>query len=589
MDREHRILYLNHTVPGRSVAEMVGTSALTYIPPQDHEGYRRVFDRAWSTGEVQVLEVRTISDFWWQTRFVPVREDGAVAYMLGASIDVSERKRAEQALRESESRLRHAISASGMGTWTWDRRTDRIVWDDMICQIFGIRLEDAPRGYEAYLATIHPDDRARVASALARYLETGLYEDLEHRLVRPDGEVRHVLAKATTTLDEEGRAVGFRGGVFDITSGKRMEAQLNQAHKMEAIGQLTAGIAHNFNNALSVIIHNAALCRDGASPELGEQLADIEYAGLRAAEMVRQMMVFARPDTNARKTAIDPIKSARRTVEMCRRTMDRRIVLDLESGVDIPPIHANAGQIEQVLLNICLNARDALESVPIEAPRIVIGVERRHDGDEVVIRVSDNGPGMTAEVCAHVFEPFFTTKEVGRGTGLGLAMAYAIVADHRGRIECQSRPGEGTSFEITLPAGEGAAHPSVIGEAITPRGGTETILLIDDDAPVRRALGEILQRDGYTVLEAPDGLTGLATFERELVRVDLVVLDRSMPGLPGEIVLERLASLDATVPIILLSGHPGDSSDRRHAAAILTKPTDRATLLRTVREALDRP
>ena len=594
MDREHRLLYLNHTVEGRELASIVGTSALAYIPPEDHASYQRLFDRAWTTGEVQGFEVRTISDFWWQTRFVPVKENGAVLFMVGTSIDVTERKRAEQALLESESRLRHAISASGMGTWTWDSRTDVVVWDDMICQIFGLRPDEAPRGYQGYMDLIHPDDRARVASSLAGFLETGIYDDLEHRLIRPDGEVRHVLAKATTIFNELRQPVGFRGGVFDITNGKRLEAQLNQAQKMEAIGQLTAGIAHNFNNALSVIINNAVLCREGANVEIGEQLADIEYAGMRAAEMVRQLMVFARPDTNARKMPIDPVKCARRTLEMCRRTMDRRIVLDLEVGgvldgdAAIPSIYANAGQVEQVLLNVCLNARDALEMARTPAPRIVIAVERRHGGEEVVIRIADNGPGMSDEVRLHVFEPFFTTKEVGRGTGLGLAMAYSIVADHQGRIECVSRPGEGTSFEIALPAANAMAITSSTNDVITPRGGGETILLIDDELSVRRALREILQRDGYTVLEAQDGLTGIATFEREVVRVDLIVLDRTMPGLPGQIVFERLSSLDSTTPIVLLDSDPDEIADRGRAAAILTKPTDRATLLRTVRDALDR-
>jgi CheY-like chemotaxis protein len=267
--------------------------------------------------------------------------------------------------------------------------------------------------------------------------------------------------------------------------------------------------------------------------------------------------------------------------------MDPRIVLELVAAADLPPVHANAGQIEQVLLNICLNARDALELGKTASPRIQILVDSPRP-DAARVRVADNGPGMAEEVRAHLFEPFFTTKEVGRGTGLGLAMAYSIVADHQGRIECRTRPGEGTSFEITLPAAEPADLTALGNEAGPARGGTETILLIDDDAPVRRALREILLRGGYGVLEASDGPAGIITFERECERIDLVVLDRSMPGLSGETVLARLDELGTGIPIVLLSGHPGAGGDGGRAAAVLTKPTDRPTLLRTVREVLDR-
>jgi two-component system, cell cycle sensor histidine kinase and response regulator CckA len=601
MDRQHTILYLNHTILGRDARDMVGTSALTYISTSERERYTEIFERVWATGEIQSFEVRTISELWWETRFVPVKEDGQVMFVLGTSADVSERRRAEEALLESESRLRHAISASGMGTWLWDGKKGHVVWDEALCRIFGIRVEDAPREMEGFFALVHPDDRARVMRTIGDQRESLVHEDLEHRVVRPDGEVRHVVSRGSTVFDPNGHAVGFRGGVFDVTTRKRLEAQLHQAQKMEAVGQLTAGIAHNFNNALSVIIHNAALCRDRADADTAEQLAEIEYAGKRAAEMVRQLMIFARSDSHARKTAIDLARSARRTLEMCRRTMNPRIVLELDAAADLPAVRANAGQIEQVLLNVCLNARDALEHAPTAAPRITIRVDAARP-DQVRVRIADNGPGMTEAVRAHLFEPFFTTKDVGRGTGLGLAMAYSIIADHQGRIECTTRPGEGSSFEITLPIADLCERDALGNEVGPARGGTETILLIDDDLPVRRALREILARGGYSVLEAGDGPAGIATFERECERIDLVVLDRSMPGPAGDVVLARLAEVDPTIPVVLLGGDPGaDGATGAVAAAgaatgdhgvrratVLTKPTDRPTLLRAVREVLDR-
>jgi len=284
---------------------------------------------------------------------------------------------------------------------------------------------------------------------------------------------------------------------------------------------------------------------------------------------------------------MDLVRSVRRTLEMCRRTMDPRIALELTTAAEVPSIEGNPGQIEQVLLNICLNARDAMESARTPLPRIAIHIEPAARADEVRIRITDNGPGMTEEIRARVFEPFFTTKDVGRGTGLGLAMAYSIIADHRGRIECETRPGQGATFEISLPVSPVDLPATTDGGGIV-RGGTETVLLIDDDNAVRRALREILSRSGYSVIEATDGANGVAVFEREQLRIDLVVLDRSMPKLSGDAVLERLEALEAEIPVILLSGHPGSAGGGGRSAAVLSKPTDRTTLLRTVREVLDR-
>jgi len=584
-DREHRILYMNHVVPGYEVSDVVGTNALTHVAPEDRGRYQEVYERAWTTGDSQTLTFKTVGDQYLETTFVPLKQGSRVVFMLGSNIDITERRHAEAALRESERRLRHAARASGMGTW--ELRRGQITWDDALCQIYGIRPEDAPRRIPEFLAMVHPEDREVVTRIVARHRETGVYDDFEHRLVRPNGEVRQVISRGTPIHDEEGYVIGFLGGVFDITARKRLEAQLNQAQKMEAVGQLTAGVAHNFNNALSVIIHNAALCRDGADAQTSEQLAEIEYAAQRAAEMVRQLMIFARSDSHARKAPMDLMRSVRRTIEMCRRTMDPRIVLDLTSAPDLPSIEGNAGQIEQVLLNVCLNARDALESARTPQPRIAVHVEPANP-DEVRIRITDNGPGISEEIRARVFEPFFTTKDVGRGTGLGLAMAYSIIADHRGRIDCDTMPGQGASFEIVLPVSSVEFLEDTDSGGVV-RGGSETVLLIDDDTSVRRALREILSRSGYSVIEAGDGESGVALFEREQLRVDLVVLDRSMPRLSGDGVLERIEALDTDIPVILLSGHPGSGGGGGRSAAVLSKPTDRLTLLRTVREVLDRP
>jgi signal transduction histidine kinase len=243
---------------------------------------------------------------------------------------------------------------------------------------------------------------------------------------------------------------GLRGGIFDITDRKRLEEQLRHVQKMEAVGQLTAGIAHNFNNLLSIVLPNVELCRAQAPAAIDGPLADIEHAAVRATELVRQLMRFARHEIGASKSEVDLAAIAQRTVSICRATFDRRISIELAAQQDLPPVLARAGEIEQVLLNICINARDAFEEARSENPSLRIAVERG-GRDTLRVSVRDNGPGIDAATRARLFEPFFTTKDVGRGTGLGLASAYGIVVDHQGHISCHSEPGAGTVFTVELP------------------------------------------------------------------------------------------------------------------------------------------
>lgn len=588
LDRHLTVRYLNRTVPGRHVPELIGTNALDYIPLDTRARYRDAFERAWRSGEVHRLDYSSVSNYSWQSRFVPVREEGSVVLMLVTSSDVTERVAAERALIESDSRLRHAIDVVGMGTWTHDWRTDVLVWDAALCVIYGIREHEVPRGYEQFLECVHPEDRPRVHQAFTRSRASGMYEDLEHRIVRPTGEVRHVLAKGSTTYDKNGTPIGSLGAAFDITARKRMEEQLYQGQKMEAVGELTAGIAHNFNNVLSIILPNVALCRRDAPPLMAARLADIEHAAERAADLVRQLMLFARREVEAKKQPIDPLDTVRRTVEICRTTFDRGIRIELSTAPDVPRVVANAGQLEQVVLNICINARDALEIANVQAPHIRITVDRTPQNN-VRIRVADNGGGMDEAIRSRVFEPFFTTKEVGRGTGLGLASAYAIVTDHHGQIRCESQLGEGTCLEIELPGLlQRELTQPIAPRAVEPPRGSETVVLVDDEPLVRRATRALLEQGGYRVLECCDGDEALRTVERERSVVDVVILDRSMPGLSGEEVFDRLQSLARDVPVVLLTGQPAAGAKASRAAAVLSKPVDLAMLLTTLRGILDR-
>jgi CheY-like chemotaxis protein len=300
-------------------------------------------------------------------------------------------------------------------------------------------------------------------------------------------------------------------------------------------------------------------------------------------------MIFARADSHARRAPMDLVRSVRRTLEMCRRTMDPRIALELTTADPVPAIEGNPGQIEQVLLNICLNARDAMESAGTPAPRIGIHIEpaRAH---EVRIRVSDNGPGMTEEIRARVFEPFFTTKEIGRGTGLGLATVHGIMEQSGGAVAVQSTLGIGSEFRILLPA---LASPAVPGEAIaepvqraTARGGGR-VLLVEDDAAVREGVRRMLGASGYEVVEAPDGSAALAALDADGSAFEALVSDVAMPSLDGRELSRAVRARWPALPIVLMSGFADPDAVERDIPGVtfLQKPLDVATLVAAVQGA----
>jgi PAS domain S-box-containing protein len=584
LGRNLRILYVSRPPSGDQSVRVVGTNALDHLKPEDRPRYTEAFETAWNTGRDQVLEFQIVTGQYWEARLSPARRNGEPVAMFATASETTARRQALADLRDNEQRLRLALEATGMGTWSWDVRTGEVHWDSVVCTLFGLEPEDVPKTYDDYIRLLHTDDRSRVGAALQTYLQTGRYDDLEHRIVRPDGEVRHVLAKATAIRDEIGEVVGFRGGVFDITTRKRLEEQLYQAQKMEAIGLLTAGIAHNFNNLLTVILPNVVLCRMDAEGEDAERLADVEYAARRAGELVRELMLVTRPNTGARKSQIDLVSACERAVEMSKASLSSRIRIELRAPATQQLVFGNATQLEQVLLNLCLNCRDAFDSGRTAAPRITISVEGTRS-EFVRVRVTDNGPGMDEATRARVFEPFFTTK--GRGTGLGLASAYAIIADHGGLIRCESVSTEGTSFEIELPRSGLAVNTPVVPRRIEASGGSETLLLIDDEELVRRALRNVLESAGYRVLEAAGGADGIAVFERERDNISLVLLDRSMPEMSGEMVLRRLLELGVLAPVMFVTGHQGGIDEGCGAVRVLPKPVDRETLLLAVREVID--
>jgi two-component system, cell cycle sensor histidine kinase and response regulator CckA len=581
LNGELKCIFASGELGGRRGSQLLGTSFLQAIPRECHGRFRDTCSRARALGARCTFDYRQDDDVT-ALHVLPLEDETGAPLVLVVRSATSEPSQWE---RERQQRLRYAVEASGVGTWSWDRPTDTVTWDDGLCRIYGLTPEQSPRVYEDYVGYLHPEDRPHIEAKIARCLETGVYEDFEHRLIRPDGVVRHVFCRGAAETNERGEVVGMSGGIFDITDRKRLEEHLHHAQKLEAFGQLAAGIAHNFNNLLSVVLPNAEICRLRAAPALLGPIADIEHAASRASEMVRQLMLFARREASEKKGPLDLASLAERTLGICRATFDRRITIKVFAEDGLPPVMARAGEIEQVLLNMCINARDALEEAHNDDPRIELRLERG-SGPTVRLSVVDNGPGMDEATRNRLYEPFFTTKEIGRGTGLGLASAYGIILDHQGTISCRSAPGKGAEFCIELPVARGRAEAAAPPAPALPesRGG-ETILLIDDEPLVRRALSSLLKDAGFAVLEAGDGREGLATLESRAT-VNLILLDRSMPNMSGDEFLAELRVRRPDLPVILLTGHPG-SELCPESLTVISKPPRRAMLLNAIRQKLD--
>jgi PAS domain S-box-containing protein len=425
----------------------------------------------------------------------------------------------------------------------------------------------------------------------------------------PDGSLHYFDRHYLPLRNDGGDVVGMVGVVRDATDRRNAQEalharddQLRRAQKLEAVGQLTAGIAHNFNNLLMALIPNLELAIQAAPPELASLLESAGDAAARAAELVRQLMVFTGQNRPAARSVTSIAALVERTVAFCATTFDRRISVE---GVYDAAAHANidATELEQAVANLVINARDALSDAALHGPCLRIQVDvvthgaavlAGHDGDFVRLTVRDNGVGMTPETVARVFEPFFTTKEVGKGTGLGLATTHAVVREHGGFITCESAPGGGTTFEVYLPRAMEAEQKAPAGARPMPAGGSETILVVDDEGPIRKVVGHILRSAGYEPLAAASGEEAITLLSNASVapRVALVLLDESMPGIYGQELRRRLRALAPAARIVVFTGYAGDAIGDGSAGdapdAVLEKPAAADRILSTIREVIDR-
>jgi PAS domain S-box-containing protein len=465
------------------------------------------------------------------------------------------------------------------------------------------------------LMFVHPEDRAELDAYRRAREERHASElgPLHMRWMCRDGSVRFVESVGTAITFDDKPAMLVIGR--DVTDTRRLEEQLRQSQKMEAVGQLAGGIAHDFNNLLSAILGFANLILDDLPPShpMGEDVQEIRRAGERAAELTRQLVAFSRKQVLQPKT-IDLGHVVASMRGMLRRLLGEGITLTLASEADLRSVDADPNQIEQVILNLVVNARDALTSgsgvaqggeIRIETTNLDIASPsgtpslslELKPGRYVALSVEDNGVGMDAETIAHIFEPFFTTKDVGKGTGLGLSTVFGIVKQSGGHISVESEPGRGARFRILFPCAEHNAPLAEAHEApasvdsCRPPAKDVTILVVEDEDQVRSVATMTLRRQGYAVLEAQNGGEAFLLCETHPAKIDLLLADVVMPRMSGPELASRLTAMRPDMKVLYMSGYPRNAlgpGALQDGASLIEKPLTPDSLRRRVRDALSR-
>lgn len=529
----------------------------------------------------------------------PIRDqEGQLIRIVGAALDVTEFVTVESELRRTAQLLNEAERMAGLGSWNWSAETDRVEWSDTMYRIFGI-APGTPITTELFLDRVHPDDREHVRSS-GQCVARGRARPVEFRVLWPNGSVRHVCMEASTERDGRGQLQRLVGTVQDITLRTQLEQQLRHSQKMDAIGTFAGGIAHDFNNYLMVIQGNVQLMQARAADQSFERarLEEIGAAAGSCAALTRQLLSLARRQVSAPRL-VDVQRLVKSCAPIMRRVLGDHIELVLAVSAGDAVVRIDPAQLEQVLVNLAVNARDAMPeggTVTIETGCATVDVEFASSrpaltpGEYVRVSVRDSGAGIPTAIQPRVFEPFFTTKGHGKGTGLGLSTVYGIVKQWRGHVEFDSQVGHGTEFRVWLPAHDGPADSVPEADHSVPAPGRETVLLAEDEPQVRRLIHTVLEQAGYTVLVAEDGQQALRVAEQAR-HVDLLVSDVRMPHLGGVELARRLRALWPALKVILMSGYPDidavNAQENGEGDVLFTKPFGTIELLERVRRSLD--
>jgi signal transduction histidine kinase/CheY-like chemotaxis protein len=518
--------------------------------------------------------------------------------------DITAQRQAELALRDAEERMRVALEAADVGVWDANLQTDKVYWSDICAKMHGVTPATFGGTFEAFVERVHPEDRDHVFQQVQQASGNCGDADFVYRTRWAD-ETDHYIAARARFYGDGGRARRATGITIDITDRRSLEEQLRQAQKMEAVGQLAGGVAHDFNNMLTAILGYAELL-EGAFEPGDRALRDLEQirkSGERAAALTRQLLAFSRRQI-LQPTIVDVNATVADLGSLMQRLIGEDIRLDLRLDPAIERIKADPGQLEQVIMNIAVNARDAMPdggTLTIRTDTVTVNEEffRRHG---VVVEhdirrftrlsMSDTGIGMDEQTKRRIFEPFFTTKPKGRGTGLGLATVYGIVKQSGGFVFVNSAPLKGATFDVYLPCTEdiGRGLTDAVPDSVSA-GGHECILLVEDEDAVRSLSRSFLERHGYSVIEASDADSALQRGRIDNHRLDLLLTDVVMPGRSGPELYAALRQQMPYLKVLFMSGYTDDAIVRKGilepGTPFLQKPFNSSTLLRKIRDVLD--
>ncbi len=526
---------------------------------------------------------------------------GKVIGAFSCGTDVTERNAISRALRRTEERFRFALEASGVGIWDMNYVTGELSWSDILAAQYGA-TPGSVKSFESFLGYVHEDDLPKLLDVLSEGAKSGEDFKLAHRIVWADGTIRWLISGGRIHRDADGKPTRAIGISLDVTERRMLEDQLQQGQKMEAIGRLASGVAHDFNNLLTVILGFSDMLAGEILPESpqGRDLAEIVKASHRAAGLTGQLLAFSRQQV-MQTVSIDLNKLIGDMSGMLERLIGEKIDISHKLQFDLPPVSGDRGQIEQVIMNLVVNARDAMpdggtvriETEIVEIKKTTFPGETVEAGPFVVMAIRDTGSGMTQETQRRLFEPFYTTKESGKGTGLGLSTTYGIVKQSKGHISVSSELGKGTMFNVYLPIGDRKNVPSVPYVAATRSSNqhSTTILLVEDEIGVRTLVARILTSAGYRVLQAANGEAAEKLFETDGKSIDLVVTDVVMPGSDGPTMFARFQLKAPRLKVLYMSGytdHPvALQAGFGTESPYLKKPFTSSDLLKHVQFALN--